>query len=91
MLKAGNAYLELWEYIKPKPEAQSFNYSPANHGIAHIALQVTNIHDEFVRLSNAGMTFHQEPVDLGNSFAIYGRDPFGNIIELYEVTGERAI
>ena len=30
MLKAGNAYLELWEYIKPKPEAQSFNYSPAN-------------------------------------------------------------
>ena len=91
MLKTGNAYLELWEYIKPKPEAQRFDYSPANHGIAHIALQVTNIHDEFARLSKSGMTFHQEPVDLGNSFAIYGRDPFGNIIELYEVTGERAI
>ena len=75
---------------KTKPEAQSFDYSPANHGIAHIALQVTNIHDEFARLSKSGMTFHQEPVDL-ETLCIYGRDPFGNIIELYEVTGERAI
>lgn len=91
MLKAGNAYLELWEYIKPKPLEQKFNYSPANHGIAHIALQVSNIHAEFERLSNAGMTFHQSPVDLGNSHAIYGRDPFGNVIELYEVTGEKAL
>ena len=91
MLKAGNAYLELWEYIEPKPEEQKKDYSPADHGIAHIALQVTDINDEFERLKTSGMTFHQQPVDLGNSSAIYGRDPFGNIIELYEVTGERSI
>ena len=91
MLKAGNAYLELWEYIEPKPEEQKRDYSPADHGIAHIALQVTDINDEFERLQTSGMTFHQQPVDLGNSSAIYGRDPFGNIIELYEVTGERSI
>ena len=91
MLKAGSAYLELWEYIEPKPEEQKKDYSPADHGIAHIALQVTDINDEFERLQTSGMTFHQQPVDLGNSSAIYGRDPFGNIIELYEVTGERSI
>ena len=91
MLKAGNAYLALWEYIEPKPEEQQRDYSPADHGIAHIALQVTDINDEFERLQTSGMTFHQQPVDLGNSSAIYGRDPFGNIIELYEVTGERSI
>ena len=50
MLKAGNAYLELWEYIEPKPEEQKKDYSPADHGIAHIALQVTDINDEFERL-----------------------------------------
>ena len=27
MLKAGNAYLELWEYIEPKPEEQKRDYS----------------------------------------------------------------
>ena len=91
MLKAGNAYLELWEYTEPKPEEQKKDYSPADHGIAHIALQVTDINDEFERLQTSGMTFHQQPVDLGNSSAIYGLDPFGNIIELYEVTGERSI
>ena len=79
------------EYIEPKPEEQKTDYSPADHGIAHIALQVTDINDEFERLQTSGMTFHQQPVDLGNSSAIYGRDPFGNIIELYEVTGERSI
>ncbi len=91
MLKAGNAFLELWEYEYPVPERKEFDHSAADHGIAHFALQVTDIHEEYERLSNNGMTFHAPPVDLGSSFAIYGRDPFGNILELYEVSGERSI
>lgn len=91
MLKAGNAYLEIWEYGFPIPETQDFNYSAANHGLAHFALQVTDITSEYERLSDNGMTFHSPPVDLGGSFAIYGRDPFGNILELYEVSEERSI
>lgn len=31
------------------------------------------------------MTFVGEPVDFGSSSAIYGKDPFGNVIELYEI------
>ena len=66
-------------------------YSPADHGYAHIALQVSDIHEEYGRLIEAGMTFHEPPVELGGSLAIYGRDPFGNIVELYEPSKERSI
>lgn len=87
MLRAGDACIELWEYQNPSPISQDPNYSPANHGWAHIALQVTDIFYEYDRLSKAGMTFHRPPVTNvgeGRSTAIYGRDPFGNIVELYE-------
>ena len=87
MLRAGNACIELWEYSNPFPASKDPNYSPANHGWAHIALQVTDIFYEYERLTEAGMTFHRPPVTNvgeGRSAAIYGRDPFGNIVELYE-------
>jgi catechol 2,3-dioxygenase-like lactoylglutathione lyase family enzyme len=41
--------------------------------------------DRAIRLVEAGMTFVGPPVDFGRSAAIYGRDPFGNVIELYEI------
>jgi glyoxylase I family protein len=91
MLRTSNAYVELWEYRRPVPAPQAADYSPANHGYAHICLQVTDIHAEHSRLSANGMTFHGPPVQLGANSAIYGRDPFGNIIELYEVTGPNAL
>ena len=87
MLRAANAYVELWEYHSPAPAPLDPARSPADHGLAHICLQVTDIHAEHARLSQAGMTFHGPPVDLGASAAIYGRDPFGTIIELYQVGG----
>ena len=31
------------------------------------------------------MEFAGPPVNFGGSSAIYGKDPFGNIIELYEI------
>ena len=91
MLRAGNAYVELWEYRHPAPSPQDPSYSAADHGIAHFCLQVTDIAGEHERLAAAGMTFVGPPVALGDTAAVYGRDPFGNIIEIYEISGERAI
>jgi len=48
-------------------------------------LQVRGMAEEYQRLVEAGMTFVGPPVDFGRSAAIYGRDPFGNVIELYEI------
>lgn len=87
MLRAGGARLELWEYLDPRPEPLDPAYSPADHGLAHICIDVTDIDAEHARLSTAGMTFVGPPVRLANATAVYGRDPFGNIVELYEAHG----
>jgi glyoxylase I family protein len=82
MLRLGAVNVELWAYRSPAPE--DFR-SPANGlGYPHIALSVTDIEAEHARLAEAGMTFVGPPVVVGFAKAVYGRDPFGNLIELYE-------
>lgn len=84
MLKAPNAHLEIWQYRHPEPEDRRSR--PCDLGYPHFALQVTDIEAEYDRLTRAGMTFAADaPVNLGTTSAIYGKDPFGNIIELYEI------
>lgn len=89
MLRTGNAYIELWQYEQPAP--RDLRADPPDLGYPHFALEVKDIQTEHARLQAAGMTFVGDPVDFGESAAIYGRDPFGNVIELYEIrTPERA-
>jgi glyoxylase I family protein len=83
MLRGGNAYIELWQYEAPVPRDKTAN--PPDLGYPHFALEVKDIKSEHSRLTAAGMTFVGDPVDFGESAAIYGRDPFGNVIELYEI------
>ncbi len=83
MLKAANAYLELWQYSNPQPEDKRGR--PCDYGYVHFALQVDGLADEYARLVAAGMEFVGTPVDFGIASAIYGKDPFGNVIELYEI------
>ncbi len=83
MLKAPNAFVEVWEYRNPPPNDRVSR--PCDYGYPHLALQVEGIGEEHQRLAALGMQFVGEPVDFGSSSAIYGRDPFGNVIELYEI------
>lgn len=84
MLKAPNAFVELWQYSDPMP--QDLRSRPCDYGYPHIALQVDDIQAEYDRLKTHGMEFVGDVVDFGaNASAIYGRDPCGNVIELYEI------
>ena len=90
MLKAGNAYLELFEYSSPVPCVADPARSPSDHGYTHFCIDVTDIDAEYERLMAGGMTFHSPPpttAELGSGRlrAIYGRDPDGNIVELQEI------
>lgn len=87
MLKAPNAFIELWCYSNPQPEDR--RQRPCDYGYPHFCLQVDGIQAEYERLSAAGMKFAGPPVDFGETSAIYGEDPFGNIIELYEIRDDR--
>lgn len=84
MLKAHNTFIEVWQYAHPRPALKAADYPANDHGIPHFCLQVRDIEHEHARLSAAGMRFMGPPQDLGTMAAIYGRDPFGNIIELFE-------
>ena len=83
MLRGGNAYIELWQYEAPPP--RDLHAKPNDYGYPHFALEVKDIQAEHARLSAAGMKFVGPPVEFGESAAVYGSDPFGNVIEIYEI------
>ncbi len=87
MLKAGNAYLEIFQYQSPTPNPQDPDRPVSDHGITHICLNVTDVESEYQRLKAAGMKFHAPLLvfDDGAICTTYGRDPDGNVIEIQEV------
>lgn len=89
MFKAGNAYLELFEYSAPAAR-EGEPLRPCDRGYTHFALDVTDIEAEYDRLAAAGMRFMAErPGDFGDIKAVYGQDPDGNLIEIQETTPEQ--
>jgi catechol 2,3-dioxygenase-like lactoylglutathione lyase family enzyme len=87
MLTGHNICIELWEYRNPRPNPLDPAYPPSDHGIAHFCFQVNDIHAEHARLTAAGMRFVGPPQKHGPVTAVYGRDPFGHIIEILQVDG----
>jgi glyoxylase I family protein len=84
MLRAGNCYLELFEFIAPQPSS-THPLNPYDKGYTHFCVDVTDIEQEYERLRGLGMVFgHPHPVDMGHVKTIYGRDPEGNIIEIQQ-------
>jgi len=88
MLRAGNCFLELFEFETPSAR-DGGPLRACDHGFTHLALDVTNIDAEVDTLRSRGMVFLLErPIALGELRAIYGKDPDGNLIELIQTTDE---
>jgi glyoxylase I family protein len=86
MLRKGNAYFEIFQYLSPRPTAGDHDRRVCDPGITHLCLDVTDVDGEYERLLAAGMTFHCPPQDAGAGIrTTYGRDPDGNVIELQQV------
>lgn len=87
MLRAGNCYLELFEFSAPAPESVRA-LRPSDKGYTHFCVDVTDIEREYDRLKSLGMRFAQPaPLDLGHVKSLYGRDPEGTVIEIQQ-TGQ---
>ena len=89
MLKLGNAFVEIFQYSQPEPKPAALERPVCDHGITHIALQVSDLDAEYQRLKAAGMHFHCPPLEQVR--AVYGRDPDGNVVELLEVSASSPI
>jgi hypothetical protein len=84
MLRLGDTKIEVFEYTNPKGRAQDPDRPVCDHGIIHLCLSVSDIAGEYERLREAGVRFNSPPINLGREICVYGRDPFGNVIELLE-------
>ena len=84
MLRASNTSIELFEFSSPAPKPGDPKRPVCDHGITHIGFEVDDIDAEYERLTAAGMSFNCPPQDLGASRVTYGRDPDGNVLELWQ-------
>jgi catechol 2,3-dioxygenase-like lactoylglutathione lyase family enzyme len=91
IVKTGWGYLEIWEFKNPvHPEPQDPDRPCNKYGIAHFSLMVDDCWAEYERLKDL-VRFHAEPVSHSvegpDNVAVttYGRDPFGNIIEFWQI------
>jgi len=88
MLEGAGCHLELFEYSDPEPRGDPGTERPSDRGIAHLAFAFDDVDAAWERFTDAGGEMQNRPVQLGRSQAVYGRDPFGNIIELMQLQDE---
>jgi catechol 2,3-dioxygenase-like lactoylglutathione lyase family enzyme len=89
---AGNARLELIQYLTPQGQAVSVNSRSNTMGVRHFALVVDDIHKIYAELLTEGVTFFSEPQEvtgnpvvaarIGRKTQVYLLDPDGVIVEL---------
>lgn len=91
MLAGPNCFLEIHEYSSVYGDNHKPQDIPANGlGIRHLAFQVDNCFTEAKRFVKHGGMLFSEPVQMTDGvYAVYGRDPFGHIIELCEPVTEQ--
>src|SRR5581483_10206103 len=88
VLRMGNAFIEMFEFAAPAPAPQNGERPVNDYGFTHLCLDVSDVDSLYARLHAAGMDFHCTPIGTAGVKAVYGRDPFGNVIELQEIVDE---
>jgi catechol 2,3-dioxygenase-like lactoylglutathione lyase family enzyme len=82
------ALLELVEYVQPAGVGNQ--PAPGDVGFAHLSMEVDDIHGEFERLSEQGVSFRSPPVAITagmneGGYVCYLVDPDGNGLEFFEL------
>ena len=89
LLRAGNVHIEIFEYKHVGVQEQSARRPVCDHGYTHFSLDVDGDIDEvFDDLERAGVQWHSPLVgdlDIEGYRVTYGRDPFGNVIEIQKL------
>jgi len=87
VLKAGQSFLEIFQFTSPEPKPADPDRRLCDVGVAHLSVDVTDLDHEYARLMEHGVSFINEPMWGGEGVRVaYGRDPDGNIVELQEIT-----
>ncbi|MGE0387357.1 MAG: VOC family protein [Gammaproteobacteria bacterium] len=90
-LRANNLYIEMFEFSAPAAAPLDPDRPVVNYGYTHLCIDVTGVLEVHARLAAAGVRFNCAPVTTHGVRTVYGRDPFGNVIELQEILQEGAV
>ena len=84
IIKRGNSAIELFEFSAKDTPTADENRPVNKHGITHICLAADDYQKDYDFLVEAGVVFNTAPQGESPARWAYGRDPFGNVIELLE-------
>ncbi len=90
MVRKGNSCIELFEFQDATTPGQDSARPVHQHGITHICLAADDYEADYRHLEENGVSWNSSPVGGPGSRWAYGRDPFGNVIELLEHAPEGA-
>jgi catechol 2,3-dioxygenase-like lactoylglutathione lyase family enzyme len=82
MLRKGNSCIELFEFRDSEKGTPGRRVN--RQGITHFALASDEIQHDYDQLASKGVVFNAPLFGEAPSRFAYGRDPFGNVIELLE-------
>lgn len=87
LLSLGNLYLELFEFRSPLPSGGGAARRVCDFGFTHLTFEVADIQQAYADLSRAGVVWNCPPVEIAPGYkTTYGRDPFGNVLEIQQVS-----
>lgn len=84
IVKRGNSAIELFEFTADDTPTGDPERPVNMHGITHICLAADDYEKDYAFLKQAGVRFNTGPMGESPARWAYGRDPFGNVIELLE-------
>ena len=70
------------------PAMKALKESLVRDGIPFTAFEVNNIQKEYERMKKLGVEFTMEPTNMGTTTAAIFDDTCGNLIQIYQITGE---
>ncbi len=88
-LRRDSLWIEMFEFSSPQPRPKDKRTPVCEYGISHLCLDVSNVDELYAHCVAKGMQFHSSPVATHGVKTTYGRDPFGTVIELQEITNQR--
>ena len=70
------------------PAMKALKESLVKDGLPFTAFEVSDIQNEYERMKKLGVEFTMEPTDMGSTTAAILNDTCGNLIQIYQITGE---
>ena len=83
MIELGGFCIEMFQFESPEATTPT-EPRVVGHGWTHICIKVENARAMAQALKRAGTRLHADPINIGDGPFAYARDPFGNIIEIWQ-------